>query len=520
MTRKLTVLVYMSARDVIPEFRTIGENLGQLIAAHGHFACWGGGDAGLMGSFAKSAYLSGADTFGVAHGGLARGGHETATHYATISMIPDNFNERIRIMQGAADAVVVMPGGYGSYQEMLRLVKAIEEGSIPKIPLVIVNPKLDGQNGFWDSAINQLRLSVERGHLKEQALETLRIVENAGMAVTVVEDFYRLCTDSQWKAHKAQQLIYVPQHHAQILENNKIIGELKNKRILGDFVALIGSSVGESQVLPTNNCTYEAVPEIIDILKFYNRKVICINSNRGLNGEIMSQAARKGVLGMVLSTPSQDRDGRVAHYVANAVHARFDNMTQLSGFITRRAKVVLAMPGSDDILMDLLSDYAIKSHGFSSTQALVFNANDYFDNMLSQIHSMENGKFAAPKGGTFDDKNSLIGLASLGIVGDGQSNQEINPIVPFVGCRDSFMTQLESILCGEPRKHYSSGRPDYTKNVEIPGMVLSPGPSGLSVAKTILHGPDLARPDARTARIAAEAVRIAAARRRELVAAR
>jgi uncharacterized protein (TIGR00730 family) len=526
MSHKLSILVYMSARDVIPEFKALGENLGALIAENKDVAIWGGGDAGLMGTFAQSSFLAGAETFGVAHGGLARSGHEVATNFATISMVPDNFQERIRIMQGAADAVIVLPGGYGSYQELLRLVKALEDGSVPKIPFILVNSKVDDV-GFWDNAIAQLQLAVKRGHLKPWVLDYLRVVPDEQQAYQAAQNFYQGFNDAQWAAHKSQQLLYVPQHHAPIL-NDSSSGSLlkhKHKKLPPNLVAVLGSSLGASELEPANREAFDVVSQLMDMIEHSGNKVICINSNRGMNNEIMSHAARRNILGMVLSTRPQMLDGRVGGYnFAGAPHAMFDNAAQLSGFVTRKAQKIVALPGADDLIMDVLSDFAIKSHRFSQTQLLPFNVDGYYTQMLRQIQFMEQPRFAKEKVKSANGKDQMTGLATAGIAGDPNDpkrDPKSKLIVPFAFTSQDFFEQVDRMLTQDDHPaHYPAVKPDYRRKVDIPGIQLANSTAGLKVARALLHGPDLARPDARTMRRVNEAIEIARNRRKEMLLAR
>jgi uncharacterized protein (TIGR00730 family) len=83
-------------------------------------------------------------------------------------------------MAELADAFLVLPGGYGTLEELLEVVTWAQLGLHAK-PVILVNTV-----GYWDGLLAFLDSAVAAGFLKQRNRELLRVAANAKEAVAMV----------------------------------------------------------------------------------------------------------------------------------------------------------------------------------------------------------------------------------------------------------------------------------------------------------------------------------------------
>lgn len=164
-----TLTVYLGssgkARSV---FKDAAMQLGALIADSGKHLVYGGMDAGLMGLVAADA---------LAHGGRVTGiiptkikDSERILKGLTDTVFVDELSERKALMFKRADAVLALPGGYGTLDESLEVLYWGVLGLHNK-PLVLINIE-----NYWDGFISYVRTLPD---FKAQFLIVVNSVEDA-----------------------------------------------------------------------------------------------------------------------------------------------------------------------------------------------------------------------------------------------------------------------------------------------------------------------------------------------------
>lgn len=96
-------------------FAEAAAELGSRIGASGHGLVYGGGNVGLMGIVADAAMAAGADVVGVMTEQLVQA--EVAHHGITQLEVLPSMHARKARMAELADGVVVLPGGFGTWEE-------------------------------------------------------------------------------------------------------------------------------------------------------------------------------------------------------------------------------------------------------------------------------------------------------------------------------------------------------------------------------------------------------------------
>jgi uncharacterized protein (TIGR00730 family) len=173
------VAVYCGSADGnSPAFRTEAVALGQAIAAAGLGLVYGGAKVGLMGAVADSALAAGASVIGVlpdvlsdseiAHSGLTR-----------IEFV-ETMHQRKARMAELADAFLILPGGYGTLEELLEIVTWAQLRLHSK-PVILINTA-----NYWDGLLTFLDSAVAAGFLKPQNRGLLSVAESAQEAVALL----------------------------------------------------------------------------------------------------------------------------------------------------------------------------------------------------------------------------------------------------------------------------------------------------------------------------------------------
>ena len=103
-----------------PAYLQAARDLGALRARRGVPVIYGGGHIGMMGALADSALAAGGRVIGVIPEHLMR--PEVAHQNLTELHVVDSMHTRKRTMASRADAFIVLPGGYGTFEEMFEMV--------------------------------------------------------------------------------------------------------------------------------------------------------------------------------------------------------------------------------------------------------------------------------------------------------------------------------------------------------------------------------------------------------------
>ena len=173
------VAVYCgSANGNDPAFLAEARALGTAIAVAGLGLVYGGASVGLMGAVADAALAGGAEVIGVLPDVLA--GKEIAHAGLTRLELVSTMHDRKARMAELADSFLVLPGGYGTLEELLEVVTWAQLRLHAK-PCVLINTV-----GYWDGLLAFLDTAVDAGFLKAKNRALMRVAGSAAEAVGMV----------------------------------------------------------------------------------------------------------------------------------------------------------------------------------------------------------------------------------------------------------------------------------------------------------------------------------------------
>jgi len=147
------------------------------MARRGVGLVYGGGRIGLMGLVADAVLDHGGRVHGVIPGHLVRAetAHERLDHLDVVS----SMHERKCRMEELSDGFVVLPGGFGTFDEVFEILAWNQLGLIAK-PLVFLNVA-----GYFTPLMAAIDHMFDAGFVKETSRTLLNVTDDVARAVDI-----------------------------------------------------------------------------------------------------------------------------------------------------------------------------------------------------------------------------------------------------------------------------------------------------------------------------------------------
>ncbi len=174
-----SVCIYCGSRPGSdPAFMADATAIGTGLADNNWRLVYGAGDVGLMGAVARAAQAAGGATFGVIPEHLVR--WEVGKTDLTQYVVTETMHERKKVMFMNCDAVVVLPGGAGSLDELFEVLTWRQLGLHQK-PIILLNT-----NGYWDPLVMLLQHIVDSDFADASLLDYFVAVPDAPAALALL----------------------------------------------------------------------------------------------------------------------------------------------------------------------------------------------------------------------------------------------------------------------------------------------------------------------------------------------
>lgn len=172
-----------SSATLAPVYHSAAAALGREIVAAGASLVCGGGRTGLMGEVSDAVLAAGGTATGVIPEFMERRGW----HHTGMSelRVVGTMHERKALMMQLATGVVALPGGIGTFEELLEAITWRQLG------LFGGNIAIYNVDGYYDPLISMLETAIERGFMRPDHRDLYRVVTTAREAVE-----YALATPS------------------------------------------------------------------------------------------------------------------------------------------------------------------------------------------------------------------------------------------------------------------------------------------------------------------------------------
>ena len=155
--------------------------LGQLMAKSGHTLVYGAGCEGLMGAIARGMSDNSGRIIGISPEFFK--GHGVLYDRCTEMYFTNDMRQRKGMMERMSEAVIMMPGSIGTYEEFFEILTLKQLGRINK-PIVALNV-----NGYFDPLEAMLRHAVDERFLKPESMSIYKTVDTPAEALEYIETY-------------------------------------------------------------------------------------------------------------------------------------------------------------------------------------------------------------------------------------------------------------------------------------------------------------------------------------------
>ncbi|MEM7505467.1 MAG: TIGR00730 family Rossman fold protein [Pseudomonadota bacterium] len=154
--------------------------LGGALAKAGFGLVYGAGDLGLMGETARAAKAAGGHVTGFIPRHLLE--MEVGNPGIDALIVTETMHERKKLMFGNSDAVVALPGGPGTLDELIEVLTWRQIGLHTR-PVVLVSPE-----GYWNPFLALIDHLVEEAFVHPSFRSFMRVVETPDEAVSILQE--------------------------------------------------------------------------------------------------------------------------------------------------------------------------------------------------------------------------------------------------------------------------------------------------------------------------------------------
>jgi uncharacterized protein (TIGR00730 family) len=179
------VSIFGSARTKPGEkYYQLAENIARKIVEAGYGIITGGGP-GIMEAGNKGAHLAGGTSVGL-NIELPFEQHDNPYIDSDKNLDFDYFFVRKVMFVKYAQGFVVMPGGFGTLDEVFEAITLIQTNKIEKFPIIMVGSE------FWEGVIEWIKDTVMEkfGNISATDLDLIHLVNTENEVVDILDSFY------------------------------------------------------------------------------------------------------------------------------------------------------------------------------------------------------------------------------------------------------------------------------------------------------------------------------------------
>ena len=162
-------------------FPAAAESMGACLARCRIGLVYGGANVGLMGILANTVLAGGGRVIGVIPEALIA--REIAHPGLTELRVVGSMHERKALMAELADAFIVLPGGFGTLDELSEMITWTQLGLHGK-PCGLLNV-----DGFYDALISFLDNAVAEGFIRQEHRSIVLSDEDPDILLTKLQDY-------------------------------------------------------------------------------------------------------------------------------------------------------------------------------------------------------------------------------------------------------------------------------------------------------------------------------------------
>ena len=179
-----------SSANIDGRYLEAARELGSLLAKGGWRCVNGGGAVGLMGAVTDGALDAGGQVTGV----IPKFMVDNGWCYDRLEdvIVTADMHQRKHMMSEMADAVIAMPGGVGTFEELLETLTWRQLG-IVKTPVIILNTL-----GYYDPLLAMLQHAIDEGFMKPSHNRLWAVASTPAEAIASLEDSGPIAFESKY----------------------------------------------------------------------------------------------------------------------------------------------------------------------------------------------------------------------------------------------------------------------------------------------------------------------------------
>lgn len=179
-----------SSANIDKRYLEAARELGALLAQGGWQCVNGGGAVGLMGAVTDGALDAGGQVTGVIPMFMVDNGW----CYDRLDdvIVTADMHQRKQMMSEMADAVIAMPGGVGTLEELLETLTWCQLGLV-KVPVIILNTL-----GYYDPLLAMLQHAIDEGFMKPSHSQLWTVASTPAEAIARLEDNSPITFESKY----------------------------------------------------------------------------------------------------------------------------------------------------------------------------------------------------------------------------------------------------------------------------------------------------------------------------------
>ena len=165
------------------EYYKLAVNITKSISEAGYGVITGGGP-GIMEAGNRGAHLAGGTSVGL-NIDLPFEQHDNPYIDKDKSLDFDYFFVRKVMFVKYSQGFVVMPGGFGTLDELFEAITLIQTNKIEKFPIILVGTK------FWGGLLDWVKTTMlEAGNISPKDLDLIKLVDTENEVVEILDSFY------------------------------------------------------------------------------------------------------------------------------------------------------------------------------------------------------------------------------------------------------------------------------------------------------------------------------------------
>ena len=179
------VSIFGSARTKpADKYYQLAVNIAKKLSENGYGVITGGGP-GIMEAANKGAYNAGGTSVGL-NIELPFEQHDNPYIDSDKSIDFDYFFVRKVMFVKYSQGFIVMPGGFGTLDELFEAITLIQTHKIGKFPIILVGKK------FWSGLVDWIKETLLNSHnnISKEDLYLLNIVDTEDEVIEILNDFY------------------------------------------------------------------------------------------------------------------------------------------------------------------------------------------------------------------------------------------------------------------------------------------------------------------------------------------